>query len=191
MDVENMAGTGAVRPIVRWGDPVLHAPCRPVTSFDDDLLALIADMVATMGAAEGVGLAAPQIGVDLSVFVYDCPDADHNRRTGVICNPMLEVPEGRDRNLEEAEEGCLSLPGAHAVLGRPDVAICRGVDESGRPVEVIGTGLLARCLQHETDHLRGTVFGDRLPKRIRADLVAEGEAVADQYPSGWPATAES
>ena len=188
MDDENWAGTGSVRPIVRWDDPVLHAPSRPVTEFDDALRALVADMVATMHAADGVGLAAPQIGVDLAVFVYECPDADGNRQRGVICNPMLEVPEGRERHLEDAEEGCLSLPGAHALLAGSDVAICRGSNEFGDSVEVTGTGLLARCLQHETDHLRGTVFGDRLPKRVRDDLMAEAEQLADQYPLDWPAT---
>ena len=186
MDVQTWAGTGSVHPIVRWGHPVLHAPSHPVTVFDEQLHALIADMVATMQAAEGVGLAAPQIGVDLSVFVYDCPDAEHQHQHGVICNPMLELPEGRDRHLVEDAEGCLSLPGAHALLARPDVAICRGVDGHGNPVSVTGTGLLARCLQHETDHLRGTVFGDRLPSRVRSALLDEADGLAGNYPENWP-----
>ncbi len=183
---EELTG-GEVRSIVRWGDPVMHARCQPVTAFDDALRRLAADMVATMAAADGVGLAAPQIGVDLAVFVYDCPDEEHAWHRGVICNPVVEVPTGRDRRLDEAEEGCLSLPGAHAVLARPDTAVCRGQGLDGSEVEVRGTGLLARCLQHETDHLGGTVFGDRLSTRVRAKLLRDHADVADEYPQSWPA----
>ncbi len=184
--VEAGGAGGAVRAIVRWGTPVMHTPCQPVTAFDDELRALVADMVVTMAAAEGVGLAAPQVGVDLAVFVYDCPDDDHQFRRGVVCNPVLELPLGRDRHLEVSEEGCLSLPGAHAELARPDQATCRGQDEFGEPVEIHGTGLLARCLQHETDHLRGVVFGDRLPGRVRRRLLRDHEDVASDYPPDWP-----
>lgn len=186
MGTDELAG-GQVRPIVRWGDPVMHTRCRPVTAFDESLRRLAADMVATMAAADGVGLAAPQVGVDLAVFVYDCPDEDHTWHRGVVCNPVVQVPTGRDRRLDESEEGCLSLPGAHAVLARPDTAVCRGQGLDGSDVEVRGTGLLARCLQHETDHLGGTVFGDRLSKRVRAQLVRDHADVADQYPASWPA----
>ena len=112
-------------------------------------------MVATMYAADGVGLAANQVGVDLRVFVFDCHDDDGVQHRGVVCNPVLEVPEGRDRVLVEAEEGCLSLPGAFAPLARADAARVTGVDEPGRPVEFSGPGFLARCLQHECDHLDG------------------------------------
>ena len=152
-------------PITRWGTPVMHAPTRHVTVFDDRLHELVKDMFATMEAAQGVGLAANQVGVDLAVFVFDCPDDDHQRRVGVICNPVVTLPEGKDRNLEKADEGCLSLPGAYGELARPDQAVCRGLDAYGDQVEVVGTGLLARCLQHETDHLNGMVFGDRLAGR--------------------------
>ena len=89
-------------------------------------------MFATMYAAEGVGLAATQVGVDLAVFVYDCPDDDQVRHVGVICNPEVILPEGKDRQLETADEGCLSLPGAYLELARPDHAICRGEDHEGR-----------------------------------------------------------
>ena len=181
---------GAVRPITRWGTPVLHARTRPVTAYDDELHALVRDMFATMSAAEGVGLAATQVGMDLAVFVYDCPDDDHVRHAGVICNPVVTLPEGRDRVLESADEGCLSLPGAYQELSRPDHAICRGRDEHGRPVEIVGTGLLARCLQHETDHLNGIVFGDRLAGRARKKLYAQHEDRADLYPDDWPVTAK-
>jgi peptide deformylase len=145
-------------------------------------------MFATMYAAEGVGLAATQVGVSLAVFVYDCPDADHVRHVGVVCNPEVSLPEGKDRNLEAADEGCLSLPGAYMELARPDHAVCRGQDQNGNAVEVVGTGLLARCLQHETDHLNGTVFGDRLSGRARKKLYALHEDAADTYPDDWPVT---
>jgi peptide deformylase len=177
---------GQILPITRWGAPVMHAPTRPVTEFDESLHALVEDMFATMYAAEGVGLAATQIGLDLSVFVFDCPDDDHVRHRGVICNPVVELPEGKERHLETIDEGCLSLPGAYIELARPDHAVCRGQDVEGRPVEVTGTGLLARCLQHETDHLNGTVFGDRLSGRARKKLYALHADLSDAYPDDWP-----
>ena len=135
--IENLQKGGTVRPITRWGTPVLHRPTRPVTEFDEELLDLVRDMFATMSAAEGVGLAANQIGVDLAVFVYDCPDDDHVRHSGVFCNPTVTLPEGKDRVLDAADEGCLSLPGAYQELSRPDHAVCRGQDETGADVEVI------------------------------------------------------
>jgi len=159
---------------------------RPVTSFDDTLAELVADLVATMYAADGVGLAANQIGVDAAVFVFDCPDDDHTQVRGVVCNPVLELPEGRDRKLDDSEEGCLSLPGAFADCARPDTATVHGTDHTGVAVTYTGSGLLARCLQHETDHLYGTVFGDRLPQRARKQLLQLAASVADNFPLGWP-----
>ena len=185
-----MEGAGTVRAIVRWGDPVLHTPARPVTDFGPDLQELLRDLYATNRAARGAGLAAPQIGVDLAVFVHDCVDADLRRHVGLVCNPEVELPQGRERQLEAWEEGCLSLPGGLAELARPDVAVCRGQDQYGDPIELTGTGLLARCLQHETDHLSGMVFGDRLSSRRRKDLFASHRALADRYPSDWPGTPE-
>jgi len=182
---------GAVLPITRWGSPVMHARTRPVTAFDEDLRRLARDLFATMYAAEGVGLAANQVGVDLAVFVFDCPDKDHVRHVGVVCNPEVILPEGKDRNLETADEGCLSLPGAYAELARPDHAVCRGQDVSGGPMEVTGTGVLARCLQHETDHLQGTVFGDRLSGRARKKLYATHAEQVDSYPPDWPVSPRS
>jgi peptide deformylase len=184
--IQELTQGGAVRPITRWGTPVMHSKTREVTDFDETLHALVRDMFATMAAAEGVGLAATQVGVDLAVFVFDCPDDDHVRHIGVVCNPVVTLPEGKDRKLEAADEGCLSLPGGYTELARPDVATCRGLDAFGQPVEVVGTGLLARCLQHETDHLNGTVFGDRLSGRARKKLYAAHEDVADLYPDDWP-----
>lgn len=177
---------GMIRPITRWGTPVMHAKTRPVTEYDGELHQLIRDMFATMRAADGVGLAATQVGVDLSVFVYDCPDEDLRRHVGVFCNPVVILPEGRDRVLETEEEGCLSLPGAYIDLARPDHAICRGQDAFGEDHELVGTGLLSRCLQHETDHLEGTVFGDRLAGRLRKKLYRRHEELADEYPADWP-----
>jgi peptide deformylase len=177
---------GTVLPIVRWGSPVMHARTRAVSDFGDDLHRLVRDMFATMAAAEGVGLAATQVGVDLAVFVFDCPDDDHVRHVGVVCNPEVTLPEGKDRVLESADEGCLSLPGAYIELARPDHAVCTGQDSTGAPVQVVGTGLLARCLQHETDHLNGIVFGDRLAGRARKKLYALHRQLADAYPDDWP-----
>lgn len=177
---------GTVLPITRWGTPVMHARTRPVTVFDAELHTLVKNMFATMAAAEGVGLAATQVGVDLAVFVYDCPDDDHVRQVGVICNPEVSLPQGKDRVLDTIDEGCLSLPGAYTELARPDRATCTGVDAYGAPIMVLGTGLLARCLQHETDHLNGTVFGDRLAGRARKKLYTSHDELADLYPDDWP-----
>ncbi len=180
---------GVPRPITRWGADLLHRSLADVTTFDDALAGLVADLVATMRAADGVGLAANQVGVDLKVFVFDCPDADGVGHRGVVCNPVLDLPEGRDRHLDEGEEGCLSLPGAFVVCPRPDFARVRGVDHTGAAVEYAGSGLLARCLQHETDHVYGTVFADRLGRRTRKQLYAEAEQRAADYPPGWPTEA--
>ncbi|MBO0846810.1 MAG: peptide deformylase [Nocardioides sp.] len=178
---------GAVRPIVRWGIDVMHRRNAPVTTYDDGLRTLAADMVATMYAAEGVGLAACQVGVDLAMFVFDCHDESGERTVGVVCNPEVTVPEGRDRRLAEEDEGCLSLPGGYVPLARPDVAAVSGTGLDGEPVEFSGDGLLARCLQHETDHTRGTVFADRLSTRWRKKLQKNHEKAADRYPADWPA----
>ena len=177
---------GTVRPITRWGEPVMHRMQEPVTEFDEDLRTLAADMVSTMYAADGVGLAACQIGVDRSIFVFDCPDDQGVRHQGVVCNPSLFLPEGRDRKLDDSEEGCLSLPGAFIDCARPDYAKVEGQDLDGNPVSYAGRGLLARCLQHETDHCKGTVFGDRLNKRARKKLYKQADGFADDYPPGWP-----
>ena len=179
---------GQVRPITRWGAPVMHRRATPVTAYDDALAALVADMVATMYAADGVGLAACQIGIDLAVFVFDCPDASGGRTAGVVCNPVLTLPEGPERRLDEGEEGCLSFPGAFEECPRPDFATVTGTGLDGQPVTFSGDGLLARCLQHETDHTQGTVFGDRLPTRARKRLAKAHEQAADDFPPDWPAT---
>jgi peptide deformylase len=178
---------GRIRPIVRWGTDVMHRTNRPVTTYDDDLRMLAADMVATMYAAEGVGLAACQIGVDLAMFVFDCHDSSDERTVGVVCNPVVTLPEGRARRLDEDDEGCLSLPGAYVPLARPDFATVEGFGLDGEPVVFSGDGLLARALQHETDHTRGTVFGDRLSTRWRKKLQKAHDRTADDFPDDWPA----
>lgn len=158
----------AVRPIRIIGDPVLHTPTAPVETFDGDLEVLVADMFDTMAAADGVGLAANQIGVGLRVFVYDCPDeVTRSRVRGVVVNPVLESsprPEGMP-DPEDDEEGCLSVPGEAFPTGRAEWAKVTGVDVHGEPVEVEGRGFLARCLQHEVDHLDGVIYVDRLVGR--------------------------
>ncbi|MFT8395182.1 peptide deformylase [Propionibacterium sp.] len=180
------ARTGKLIRITRWDEPIMRSQTRPVTVFDDALAQLVADMFATMAAADGVGLAAPQVNVDFAIFVFNCPDADDKLVHGVVCNPVVTLPEGKARRLVSAEEGCLSWPGAYQPLSRPDFAICEGQDETGASIRIEGTGLLARCLQHETDHLHGTVFGDRLSTRSRRKLDEEKEHYAPLYPDDWP-----
>lgn len=178
---------GVVRPMTRWGTPVMHRAQAEVTAYDDDLRSLVADMVATMEAAEGVGLAACQIGEDLAVFVVDCPDETGRHVQAVVCNPVCTTPEGEGRRLDDDLEGCLSYPGAFVECARPDLATVTGTGLDGEPVTLTGTGLLARCLQHETDHTKGTVFGDRISDRARKKLRKQMEKAADEFPEGWPA----
>jgi peptide deformylase len=164
----------AVRPIRIIGDPVLHTRTGPVEKIDDELAALVADMFETMAAAEGVGLAANQIGVPLRLFVYDCPDEELGERVrGVVINPVLETSERPETmpDPEDDEEGCLSVPAESFPTGRADWARVTGVDIEGAPVQVEGRGFLARCLQHEVDHLDGVVYIDRLVGRNRRAAV--------------------
>ncbi|GAA1518302.1 peptide deformylase [Streptomyces albidochromogenes] len=149
------------------GDPALHAPCETVSDFGPSLVRLVEDMFATMYAAEGVGLAANQVGVPLRVFVYDCPDDEDVRHVGHIVNPRLVEADGIT---VRGPEGCLSLPGVEAGTERFDRAVVEGVALTGDPVRVEGTGFFARCLQHECDHLSGLVYTDRLTgwRRARA-----------------------
>ncbi|MEU9762175.1 peptide deformylase [Streptomyces sp. NPDC047985] len=177
---------GTSRPITVVGNPVLHKECKDVTEFDDDLARLIDDMFASQRTAEGVGLAANQIGVDLKVFVYDCPDDEGVRHVGAVCNPVLEELAPEDRVLDDSNEGCLSVPTAYAPLARPDYAVVRGQDAKGNPIKVRGHGYFARCLQHETDHLYGYLYIDRLSKRDRKDALrqmAEGTPRYETVPN--------
>ncbi|MCC3769890.1 peptide deformylase [Streptomyces sp. UNOC14_S4] len=173
---------GTSRPITVVGNPVLHKECKDVTAFDDELAQLIDDMFASQRTAEGVGLAANQIGVDLKVFVYDCMDDEGVRHVGAVCNPVLEELPADRRVLDESNEGCLSVPTAYAELARPDYAIVSGQDAQGNPIRVQGTGYFARCLQHETDHLYGYLYIDRLSKRDRKDALKQMAEGTPRYP---------
>ncbi|MEU6483031.1 peptide deformylase [Streptomyces sp. NPDC046887] len=173
---------GTSRPITVVGNPVLHKECKDVTEFGEELAQLVDDMFASQRTAEGVGLAANQIGVDLKVFVYDCPDDEGVRHTGVVCNPVLEELAPELRALDDSNEGCLSVPTAYASLARPDYASVRGQDIQGNPIRVRGTGYFARCLQHETDHLYGYLYIDRLSKRERKDALKQMAEGTPRYP---------
>ncbi|MBB6437799.1 peptide deformylase [Streptomyces candidus] len=151
--------SGTVRAMTLLGEKVLHAPCEPVTEFGPELARLVEDLFATMYAAEGVGLAANQIGEGVRVFVYDCPDDEDVRHLGHVVNPRLVEADGP---AVRGPEGCLSLPGLEAGTPRFDHAVVEGFTATGEPVTVSGTGFFARCLQHECDHLDGLVYTDRL-----------------------------
>ncbi|GGW63193.1 MULTISPECIES: peptide deformylase [Streptomyces] len=171
------AGRGSVRRITETGEGVLHRPCRDVTEFGPDLAALIDDMFLTMYVAEGAGLAANQVGVGLRLFVYDCPDDEGVRHVGHLVNPVLEPLDPAHRRLLDEGEGCLSVPGAVMDVPRPDRALVRGLDRDGEPLLIEGTGYFARCLAHETDHVNGHVYLDRLSRRDRKDALRQ---VADR-----------
>ena len=147
------------------GDPVLRQPTRPVVVFDDVLGRLADDMFETMYAAPGVGLAANQVGLQLACFVYD----DHDGHVGFVANPELSDLEGEQTD----QEGCLSIPGPYADTTRGLRVRLRGRDLDGDPVEVIGEGLLARIFQHETDHLGGKLYIDRLDDAGRRDVMRQ------------------
>ncbi|MFG2801717.1 peptide deformylase [Streptomyces pseudovenezuelae] len=165
------ARRGQVRRITEAGEQVLHRPCRDVTEFGPDLAALIDDMFLTMYIADGAGLAANQVGVGLRLFVYDCPDDDGVRHVGHIVNPVLDQLDPDGRRLLDDSEGCLSVPGAVMDVPRPDRAVVRGFDRDGEPLVIEGTGYFARCLTHETDHVNGHVYLDRLSGRDRKEAL--------------------
>lgn len=168
------AARGSMRRITEVGEEILRQPCREVTEFGTpELSALIDDMFLVMLVAEGAGLAANQIGVDLRVFVYDCLDGLGGRHVGHIVNPVLDEPGPQGRRLVEDSEGCLSVPGATEIVPRTEHAVVRGFDKDGAPLVIEGDAYFARCLQHETDHLRGTIYLDRLSKRDRKDALRQ------------------
>ncbi|MHA7278562.1 peptide deformylase [Arthrobacter sp. MDT2-2] len=145
----------AVLSIRMIGDPILRTPAAEVTDFGPELARLVEDMTETMIDVQGAGLAAPQVGIGLQVFTYRVDGVQ-----GHVVNPVLEV--GGESQGESDVEGCLSVPGLGSFVGRTDWARVTGKDVSGGDVVVEGTGMLARALQHETDHLRGTLYIDRL-----------------------------
>jgi peptide deformylase len=159
----------ALRPIRLLGDPVLRTPAQLVTTFDKELRTLVKDLTDTMLDAPGVGLAAPQLGVGLRVFVYDVDD-----QLGHLINPVLHFPSDED---QDGDEGCLSLPGLTFDCRRKQHVVAHGQNEYGDPVTIDGSALMARCIQHETDHLDGVLFIDRLdPETKKAALEAIREA---------------
>ncbi len=147
-----------------FGDPVLRTPAAPVDTFDKELRKLVADLTDTMLDAPGVGLAAPQIGVSLRVFTYCVDDV-----VGHLINPDLDLSDEQ----QDGEEGCLSLPGLIYDTRRSLRVVAKGMDMHGEPVEVEGSDLLARCVQHETDHLDGILFIDRLDPEARKAAMRE------------------
>lgn len=155
-----------IRPILRYGADALHRAAAPVSDVTPDIQRIIDDMIQTMYAAPGVGLAAPQIGVPLRMFVVDISVGRNPNDLLVFINPEFVEREG----MQLEEEGCLSVPGFNATVARPARAVVKGVDRDGSERVVEGTGLLARAFQHEMDHLDGMVFVDRL-RGLQKDLI--------------------
>jgi len=154
----------AERPIRLFGDPVLRTSCDAVGTFDDALIGLVADLEQTVSLPGRAGLAANQIGVGLCVFAYDI-----DGEVGHLVNPVIEAVEGE----YEDEEGCLSIPGLWYPLRRAQYVRATGVDRLGQPVAIEGEGLLARCIQHEVDHLNGRLFVDRLSGSARKQAMRD------------------
>jgi peptide deformylase len=155
-----------IRPILKYGDDTLHEPALAVEAFTTEIDRLIEDMIETMYAAPGIGLAAPQVGVGLRIFVVDLSLGRDPASLIVMVNPEFLEREG----MQLEEEGCLSVPGFNATVVRPSRVRIRGLDRSGSPEEREASGLLARAFQHEMDHLDGTLFVDRL-RGIKRDLI--------------------
>jgi peptide deformylase len=155
-----------IRPIIRHGTAVLHRPAAPVTDVTPEIRQLIDDMVQTMYAAPGVGLAAPQVGVALRIFVADVSFGRNPSDLLCLINPEFVERDG----MQLEDEGCLSVPGFNATVARPSRVVIKGLDREGQPQQIEGTGLLARCFQHEMDHLDGVLFVDRL-RGLQKDLI--------------------
>ena len=154
-----------VMPIRLFGDPVLTTPADEVTTFDAELRRLVRNLDQTLYDQRGSGLAAPQVGVGLRVFVFHDDDA-----AGHLVNPVLDFPDEQE---QEGEEGCLSFPGIYYDVKRRLNTVARGFTDRGDPVQVVGTEILARCLQHETDHLDGVLFIDRMDAATRKRAMKE------------------
>ena len=166
----------SIQPIRFFGDPVLTTPAAPVVDFDKELRNLVKDLIDTMIDAPGAGLAAPQIGVPLRVFVWDVDE-----EIGHLVNPSLDLSE----EMQDGEEGCLSFPELRYETPRAMRAVAKGFNMFGEPIVVEGSAFLARALQHETDHLNGVLFIDRLPQDLRK------QAMKDIRNSDWFLSAES
>ncbi len=155
-----------IRPILKLGAPVLEKVCAPVSNFDEELRTLVRDMLETMYAAPGVGLAANQIGVDLQLIVMDTTGGQEEGQQIILANPEIVYQEGSQRE----EEGCLSIPDFTAVVERPYKVRVIGQDLQGNSYEQYGEGLLARALCHEVDHINGVLYLDRI-SAFRRDLI--------------------
>ena len=166
-----------VLPIRLFGDPVLTSPADPVTTFDKELRRLVRDLHDTLRDEQGSGLAAPQLGVGLRVFTFHVDGVE-----GHLVNPELEFP---DEEEQDGPEGCLSIPGVYVDTKRRQNVVAAGFNQHGDPVQLIGTGLMARCVQHETDHLDGVLFIDRLDATARKDAMKQIRA-AEWYDAGRP-----
>jgi peptide deformylase len=155
-----------IRPIVRYGDGVLARPAAPVEAVTPEIQTLVDDMIETMYAAPGIGLAAPQVGVPLRVAVIDITGGRRGGQVFTLINPVFVEREG----MQLEEEGCLSVPGFNATVARPARAVVEALDREGQPQRIEGTGVLARALQHELDHLDGRLFLERL-RGLRKSLI--------------------
>jgi len=164
-----------VQAIRLFGDPVLRTPAEPVVDFDRELRRLVDDLIETMRDQSGAGLAAPQLGVGLRVFAFDVDDV-----VGHLVNPVLDFPDDEE---QDGQEGCLSVPGLYFDTKRRMNVVAKGVNSYGDPVQIVGSGLMARCVQHETDHLDGVLFIDRL------DAAARKEAMKAIRQAEWYAAA--
>ena len=157
-----------IRPILKYGDQILHEPARRVETVTAEIDRLVEDMIETMYAAPGIGLAATQIGIGLRVFVVDVSIGRNPADLIVMINPEFVERDG----MQLEEEGCLSVPGFNATVVRPERAVVKGLDRTGQEQEREGKGLLARAFQHEMDHLDGMLFVDRL-RGIKRDLIVK------------------
>ena len=160
-----------IRPVRLFGDPVLVTPAEPVTDFDRQVRRLVKDLTQTLRDQQGAGLSAPQIGVGLRVFVFDVDGV-----SGHLIDPVLEFPDEAE---QDGPEGCLSFPGMYYDVKRRGNAVAAGFDSDGRPVQVAGDRQLARCLQHEADHLDGVLFIDRM------DAATRKQAMRDIRAAEW------
>jgi peptide deformylase len=168
-----------VQPIRLFGDPVLRMQADPVVDFDKELRTLVRDLVETMQDEGGAGLAAPQLGVGLRVFTFDVDEV-----VGHIVNPVLSFPDDEE---QDGPEGCLSIPGVYVDTKRRQNVVASGFNEFGDPIRLVGSGLMARCAQHETDHLDGVLFLDRLDAAARKDAMKQIRA-AEWYDVAKPPT---
>jgi len=166
-----------VQPIRLFGDPVLRTPAEPVVDFDRVLRKLVDDLIETMREQSGAGLAAPQLGVGLRVFAFDVDDV-----VGHLANPVLDFPDDEE---QDGQEGCLSVPGLYFDTKRRMNVVAKGLNSYGDPVQVVGSGLMARCVQHETDHLDGVLFIDRLDADARKEAM-KAIRQAEWYDSAAP-----